>query len=118
MGDSFLKLQEMCSFSQNVCIEVYGILNTRLTPNGSLFAPVGDNNLPLSDFSRWIRLCNGSSYNTRGFNCPFQVRSPKGFFLIFRKHPDTEWTICLFLELRGRLFSDAIVSVHKWRFDT
>ena len=33
MGDSFLKLQEMCSFSQNVCIEVYGILNTCLTPN-------------------------------------------------------------------------------------
>ena len=32
MGDGFLKLQEMCSFSQNVCIEVYGILNTRLTP--------------------------------------------------------------------------------------
>ena len=32
MGDSFLKLQEMCSFSQNVCIEVYGILNTSLTP--------------------------------------------------------------------------------------
>ena len=35
MGDSFLEIQEMCSFSQNVCtcIEVYGILNTRrLTP--------------------------------------------------------------------------------------
>ena len=32
IGDSVLKLQEMCSFSQNVCIEVYGILNTSLTP--------------------------------------------------------------------------------------
>ena len=32
MSDSFLKLQEMCSFSQNVCIEVYGIFITRLTP--------------------------------------------------------------------------------------
>ena len=31
MGDSFLKLQEMCSFSQNVGIEVYGILNTGAT---------------------------------------------------------------------------------------
>ena len=33
MGDSFLKLQEMYSFSQNVCIEVYGILIARFTPN-------------------------------------------------------------------------------------
>ena len=32
MGDSFLKSQEMCSFSQNVGIEAYGILNTSLTP--------------------------------------------------------------------------------------
>ena len=32
MGDRFLKLQEMYSFSQNVCIEVYGILITSLTP--------------------------------------------------------------------------------------
>ena len=32
MGDSFLKLQAMCSFSQNVCIEVYGFFITRLTP--------------------------------------------------------------------------------------
>ena len=32
MGDSFLKLQEMCSLSQTVCIEVYGILNTGVTP--------------------------------------------------------------------------------------
>ena len=34
MGNSFLKLQEMYSFSQNVCIEVYGILNTGATPIG------------------------------------------------------------------------------------
>ena len=33
MVDSFLKLQEMCSFSQNVCIEAYGIFITRLTPS-------------------------------------------------------------------------------------
>ena len=26
MGDSFLKLQELCSFSTNDCSEVYGIL--------------------------------------------------------------------------------------------
>ena len=32
MSDSFLKLQEMCSFSQNVCIEVYAIFITRRTP--------------------------------------------------------------------------------------
>ena len=32
MGDSFLKLQEMCSLSQNVCIDVYGIFITRLNP--------------------------------------------------------------------------------------
>ena len=34
MGDTFLKLQEMYSFSQNVCIEAYGILNTGATPIG------------------------------------------------------------------------------------
>ena len=31
MGDNFLKLQEMCSFSQNVRIKGYGILNTGAT---------------------------------------------------------------------------------------
>ena len=33
MDDSFLKLQEMCSLSQKVFIEVYGILNTGFSPN-------------------------------------------------------------------------------------
>ena len=32
MGDTFLKYQEMCSFSQNVCIDVYGIWITSFTP--------------------------------------------------------------------------------------
>ena len=31
MGDSFLKLQEICNFRQNVCIEVYEILSTGFT---------------------------------------------------------------------------------------
>ena len=35
-------------------------------------------------------MSNSSSYNTRGFSCHFQFRSQKGFFLIFRKRPDTE----------------------------
>ena len=38
MGDSFLKLQEMYCFRQNVCIEVYGILNTSFTPLCAVFA--------------------------------------------------------------------------------
>ena len=37
MGDSFLKLQEMCRVSQNVCIEVYGIFITRLTPVAKMY---------------------------------------------------------------------------------
>ena len=35
MGDCFVKLQEMYSFSLNVCIEVYGIFNTGFTPSNN-----------------------------------------------------------------------------------
>ena len=63
----------------------------------------------LSDISSRIRLSNCSSNSTRGFSCHFQERSSKGFFLIFRKQLD----ICLLSELRGRLLSDAIVSVQN-----
>ena len=52
MGDSFLKLQEMCSFSKNVCIEVYGILNTRLTPHEA--AQIFFVHSAERDFSFWL----------------------------------------------------------------
>ena len=68
--------------------------------------------LPRNSVDRITDRPDMTSAVDRGRKASTQTNKQK-IFLIFRQYSDTELTLCLLLELRGRLLSDVIVSVQN-----